>query len=471
MNHFTVSLGDEQMNLDTYLEQVKDHPVVKLGEPVGLHGDRPVFLRGTITEALNVAPPTFNRIRKSEEMDSVSCVSEDINVIWAPRVRQGQTLYYYEALKVAEELKGKPSAGKTLKPRSTVSRVISRPSTVPSLPVEPFQLKDFGQGHVGYYVPTSDIDLSDVEAVDFGFTKINKVKDEELTIFAKSIVPVMDHGYTLSQEQVLKMGAVIGLERHLWVYGPTGSGKSSMVARVCSELNYPVIRVNMSADTTISSFIGQWGTKVVDGVQHICFLEGPLLKAMMHGALLIIDEITATPAPILMGLQKLLEATVEGEGVTFVCNDNEGKIYHGHPRFRVVATDNTNGQGDVTGAYSGTNIMNSAFLDRFTVWSKLGYPEEDNWVEMLVKKTGVTEEQAKQIVQVCTDINRTSALIPENTVVTNGLLLSPRSSIELAKLSTVFGVQGAFKMNQLDRIVDDKDRQTLLDTLSARGVI
>lgn len=470
MNNFLLP-STEQLDTEAYLELVKDHPIRELGEPAGLHGNRPVFLRGTVSEALGVTPPTFNRIRKMEEMESVCCTTEDLDVVLAPRLREGQVLYYFEAIEVANGLKGKPSPRKGSKPRSTVARTVSSASTMTPPPVEPFELKDFGQGHVGYYLPTDEIDLSDVESVDFGFTKINKVKDEELTIFAKSIVPAMDHGYTLSQEQVLKMGAVIGLERHLWVYGPTGSGKSSMVARVCSELNYPVIRVNMSADTTISSFIGQWGTKVIGGVQHICFLEGPLLKAMMHGALLIIDEITATPAPILMGLQKLLESTVAGEGVTFVCNDNEGKIYHAHPRFRVVATDNTNGQGDTTGAYSGTNIMNSAFLDRFTVWSKLGYPEQAQWVEMLVNKTGVEMEQAILIVQVCTDINGTSALIPENTIVTNGLLLSPRSSIELAKLSTVFGVQGAFKMNQLDRIVDEKDRETLLDVLKARGII
>jgi len=244
-----------------------------------------------------------------------------------------------------------------------------------------------------------------------------------------------------------------------------------MVNRICAELNRPVVRVNMSSDTTISSFIGQWGTKVIDGVQHIAFLEGPLLKAMQHGAVLIIDEITAAPAPILMALQKVLEQPHSGEGLTFVCNDNEGKIYHAHPNFRIVATDNTNGQGDASGAYGGTNIMNSAFLDRFTVWEHLTYPEAATWTEMLVSKAGVSEEQASLIVKICEEINSTSALLPENITVTNGLLLSPRSSIEIAQLAAVFGVEGAFKMNQLDRISDPRDSQTLLDVLAANGVV
>lgn len=336
---------------------------------------------------------------------------------------------------------------------------------------EPFKLKDFGEGHVGFMIPTAEIDESSREEVDFGFMKIGKVLDSELSPYAKTLVPTLDQGYHLSSEQVLKMGAVLGLERHLWVYGPTGSGKSSMISRVCSEMNYPVMRINMSADTTISSFIGQWGTKMIDGVQTIAFLEGPLLKAMIEGALLIIDEITATPAPILMSLQKILESTVGGERPTFVCSDNEGKIYHAHPRFRVVATDNTNGEGDASGSYAGTNIMNRAFLDRFTIWSRLDYPTPSDWVSMLVSKTGVPLDQATKIVEVCSDVNSTSSHLPENVTITNGILLSPRSSIEIAKLSKIFGVEGAFKMNQLDRITDERDRETLIDILKARGVI
>lgn len=447
--------------------------------PVGLIGERPVFTRAQITEALGVSHPTFNRIRKLPEMEVVSVSSDDVDTVWG-NIRRGQTLFFWEAIEVGLGLTtggslpvSHPAPRAPISHPDPVSHIAPRapvPHPTPSKP-ERFKLKDFGEGHVGFMIPTAEIDESSREEVDFGFMKIGKVLDSELSPYAKTLVPTLDEGYQLTQEQVLKMGAVLGLERHLWIYGPTGSGKSSMISRVCAEMNFPVLRINMSSDTTISSFVGQWGMKVIDGVQTIAFLEGPLLRAMMEGALLIIDEITATPAPILMSLQKILESTVGGERPTFVCSDNEGKIYHAHPRFRVVATDNTNGEGDASGSYAGTNIMNRAFLDRFTIWSRLDYPNSSDWVSMLVLKTGVSVEQATKIVEVCSDVNSTSSHLPENLTITNGLLLSPRSSIEIAKLGKIFGLEGAFKMNQIDRITDPRDKETLIDILKARGVI
>lgn len=446
--------------------------------PVGLVGDRPLFTRAQITEIVGVSHPTFNRIRKLPEMDSVSVPSESVDTVWG-NVRRGQVLYFWEAVEIASQLKGPSSPAPAPRapvsapaPRAPVSAPAPRASvSAPVVEDAPFKLKDFGSGHVGYMEPTSDLSEIEREEVDFGFMKLPKVLDEELTPYAKTLVPTLDEGYRLAKDQVLMMGAVLGMEERLWIYGPTGSGKSSMVARVCAEMNCPVMRINMSADTTISSFIGQWGTKMIDGVQHIAFLEGPLLKAMIEGAVLIIDEITATPAPILMSLQKILEETVAGERPTFVCSDNEGKIYHAHPRFRIVATDNTNGEGDASGSYAGTNIMNRAFLDRFGLFSELTYPSAKDWTDMIVQKVGFPAEDARKLVEVCQDINSTSAHLPQNLTVTNGLLLSPRSSLKIANLAKTFGLEGAFVMNQINRIADPRDKETLKDVLKARGII
>jgi midasin (ATPase involved in ribosome maturation) len=202
-----------------------------------------------------------------------------------------------------------------------------------------------------------------------------------------------------------------------------------------------------------------------------------LPQAMVNGGILLIDEVTATPAHILLVLQSVLEraenpAALWAAGkahTTFGNSMNGGETIHAHPRFRIIVTDNTNGQGDVTGAFAGTNVMNEATRSRFTMWLHKDYPAEGAWRKMLRNKIGVDSDTAKAIVGVAMDVNKGSAQLGATTV-TNNMVINPRDTLAVARLCLRFGDIGiAFKVGCINSMnPGDPDRQFVTDLIKAK---
>jgi cobaltochelatase CobS len=61
-------------------------------------------------------------------------------------------------------------------------------------------------------------------------------------------------------------------------------------------------------------------------------------------------------------------------------------VLHPHPSFRLFATANTIGLGDLTGLYHGTQQLNQAQLDRWNVTVRLDYLTEDDEIAMIAGK-------------------------------------------------------------------------------------
>ena len=116
---------------------------------------------------------------------------------------------------------------------------------------------------------------------------------------------------------------------------------------------------------------------VKDG--NMVFEYGPLALAMRHGAILLLNEIDLTSPEIAAGLNSVLD------GSPLCIAENGGEIITPHPMFRFVATANTNGGGDDTGLYQGTQRQNLAWLDRFTI-CEVGYPTADVEKSLLARR-------------------------------------------------------------------------------------
>lgn len=188
-------------------------------------------------------------------------------------------------------------------------------------------------------------------------------------------------GYIFPREQGERF--VVGLMQgdKILLHGPKGSGKSSLPEYVCSVLRIPFIRVNCREDMDSGAIFGTVSVK--GGNMEWC--PGPAEELGLHGGLLQVDEISATPPGINMAMQYMLEE----DGKIYLADkpaDSKDKLINPNEWFRIVATDNTQLQGDSTGMYTGTQVQNSAMLDRFQTTLEIGYLSSAHEKKILKKK-------------------------------------------------------------------------------------
>lgn len=156
----------------------------------------------------------------------------------------------------------------------------------------------------------------------------------------------------------------------LWVYGPTGSGKTEGILQTAARLNWPVAVINCSDSTEMEDEIGSIGFIVKDGHTESIFNEGALLKAVRNGWIVLFNEYDLLkPAQA-----AFVNDIIEGRPLTVKANG--GEQVRPHPMFRLIVTANSNGYGDMSGLYRGVRQQNLAALDRFRS-VKVDYPSAE----------------------------------------------------------------------------------------------
>lgn len=189
-------------------------------------------------------------------------------------------------------------------------------------------------------------------------------------------VPPLEPGYRFRKGLLSDVFAWFkeGTDEGLYLCGPTGSGKSSVLRQVAARLNQPVQRLTGNARTELSDMVGHH--TVVDG--DMMFVDGPLTAAMRHGHLFLFDELDLVDPGVLAGLN----GVVEGDPLTIP--ENGGEVVHPAEGFCFAATGNTGGGGDETGLYQGTVRQNTAFMDRFWI-VYVDYPPAEHEKEILAE--------------------------------------------------------------------------------------
>ena len=216
-----------------------------------------------------------------------------------------------------------------------------------------------------------------------------------------------------------------GMFYPMFITGLSGNGKTTMVDQVCAKLDRELFRVNITSATDEDDLLG--GFRLING--ETVWQDGPVVEAMKRGAVLLLDEIDLAGSAIMC-----LQPVLEGKGVFL---KKIGQFIKPADGFTVVATANTKGQGDESGKFVATNILNEAFLDRFPVTLEQDYPAkstEKRIVLKVMKSLGTEDKEfAAKLVDWSEGIRRCYA---ENAV---DEIITTRRLVNIATAFSIFG--------------------------------
>ena len=219
--------------------------------------------------------------------------------------------------------------------------------------------------------PSSEVDVASV----FGFkTDLRVLAFEEPSEWT----PVVDPNYRFDPEVTLAILAGFAHNRRVLVQGAHGTGKSTHIEQVAARLNWPAVRVNLDGHISRMDLVGRDAIVVRDGVQVTEFVEGMLPWALQNPVALIFDEFDAGRPDVMFVIQRVLEK----DGRLTLLDQN--RVLTPHPSFRLFATANTVGLGNLTGLYHGTQVLNQAQIDRFNVVATLNYLDADHEVGVVM---------------------------------------------------------------------------------------
>lgn len=210
----------------------------------------------------------------------------------------------------------------------------------------------------------NDDDPPVTEDVEFDLAKVAMATPQVTTEpLGASLVPSRVKGYVpfghyTDIRSILKSGRFYPT----YITGLSGNGKTMMVEQVCAIEGREMVRVNITRETDEDDLIG--GFRLVNG--ETVWHNGPVVIAMERGAVLLLDEVDLGDAKLMC-----LQPVLEGKPV-FLKKIN--KLIVPAPGFTIVATANTKGKGSDDGRFVGTNVMNEAFLERFSITFEQEYP-------------------------------------------------------------------------------------------------
>ena len=168
--------------------------------------------------------------------------------------------------------------------------------------------------------------------------------------------------------------------RRVIVSGYHGTGKSTHIEQVAARLNWPCVRVNLDSHISRIDLIGKDAIVIKDGKQVTEFRDGILPWAYQHNVALCFDEYDAGRPDVMFVIQRVLESSGR---LTLL---DQSRVIRPHPAFRLFATANTIGLGDTSGLYHGTQQINQAQMDRWSIVTTLNYLPHDNEVEIVLAK-------------------------------------------------------------------------------------
>lgn len=180
-------------------------------------------------------------------------------------------------------------------------------------------------------------------------------------------VPQIDPDYQFNQPTTLAILAGFMHNSRVLVQGMHGTGKSSHIEQVAARLRWPVMRVNLDGQLGRMDLVGKDSVVLRDGQPTTVFQEGVIPWAMSQPMALVLDEYDAGRPDVMFVIQRLLEQ----DGSLVLPDQN--RVIRPHRHFRLFATSNTVGLGNLNGLYHGVQRLNHAQIDRWNVVANLSF--------------------------------------------------------------------------------------------------
>ena len=152
--------------------------------------------------------------------------------------------------------------------------------------------------------------------------------------------------------------------------GETGGAKTALAEHLASAATgrEPEL-VSGYGDITSAQLIGSHELRAVDGATVTEFAPGPLLRAMIEGRPVILDEVNAMPAEFLKRLNRILQLR---PGDTLHVQENAGRPVTIAKGFAILATANE----QTPHRYRGLDRLSAELVNRFGAGSyRVHYPD------------------------------------------------------------------------------------------------
>ncbi len=265
-------------------------------------------------------------------------------------------------------------------------------------------------------------------------------------------VPDIDPAYRFNPDVTLAILAGFTRNRRVLVQGLHGTGKSTHIEQVAARLNWPCVRVNLDGHISRLDLVGRDAVVLRDGQQVTEFQEGIVPWALQRPVALVFDEYDAGRPDVMFVIQRVLER--EGK---FTLTD-QNRVISPHPFFRLFATANTVGLGNLNGLYHGSQKLNHAQIDRWNIVASLNYlPADEEIAIVLARVPSLAADERGQ--------SQVAAMVALADLTRKGFaagdlstLMSPRTVITWAENCEIFRqVDTAFRLSFLNKC-DEAER-------------
>tara|TARA_Y100000816_G_C26101502_1_gene583949 strand:- start:1873 stop:3051 length:1179 start_codon:yes stop_codon:yes gene_type:complete len=308
-----------------------------------------------------------------------------------------------------------------------------------------------------FKLPVEGETITPVKPLKMKVPAVKKVEEVEESIVAyhnptENLVPSKDPLYVPFGNyndvySIIKSGRYYPA----FVTGLSGNGKTFMIEQACAKAKREFFRVNITVETDEDDLLGHYA--LIDG--NTVWQDGPVVKAMERGAILLLDEIDLASSKIMC-----LQPVLEGKGV-FLKKVN--RFVTPSIGFNVLATANTKGKGSEDGRFIGTNILNEAFLERFPITVEQEYPSisvEKKILDKIFKSLDIESGDFSEKLVTWADIIR-------KTFYEGGIdeIIATRRLVHIANAYAIFGDRKKAIQMCINRF-DEDTKTSFLDLYS-----